>query len=87
MRKWQVHCQVIFKHFTKRFVKEYLLALQYSSHKNCNAACSLRVGDPVLIKEDIIPSWSWKRGVVNQLITGHNAAVRGAIIYRLKLIK
>ena len=28
MRKRQAYGQVIFKHFTKRFVKEYLLALQ-----------------------------------------------------------
>ena len=84
MRKRQAYCQVIFKHFTKRFVKEYLLALQkihsYSSHKNYSAACSLKSGDLVLIKEDIIPRLSWKKGVVNQLITGHDGAVRGAII-------
>ena len=55
MRKRQTYCQVIFKHFTKRFVKEYLLALQethsYSSHKNRSAACSLKVSDLVLIKK------------------------------------
>ena len=28
MRKQQIYCQIIFKHFTKRFVKEYLLALR-----------------------------------------------------------
>ena len=58
MRKRQAYCQVIFKHFTKRFVKEYLLALEethsYSSHKNRSAACSLKVSDLVLSKEDII---------------------------------
>ena len=84
MRKRQAYCQVIFKHFTKRFVKEYLLALQethsYSSHKNHSLACSLKVGDLVLIKEDIIPRLSLKRGVVDQLITRHDGAARGAII-------
>ena len=62
MKKRQACCQVTFKHFTKRFVKEYLLALQethsYSSHKNRSATCSLEVGDLVLIKEDIKPRWS-----------------------------
>ena len=85
MRKRQAYCQVIFKHFTKRFVKKYyLLALQethsYSSHKNHSAACSLKVGDVVHIKEDIIPRLSYKSGVVDQLITGHDGAVRGAVI-------
>ena len=28
MRKQQIYCQIISKHFTKRFVKEYLLALR-----------------------------------------------------------
>ena len=84
MRKRQAYCQLIFKQFTKRFVKEYVLALQethsYSSHKNRRAACSLKVGDLIIIKEDIIPRLSWKRGVVDQLVTGHDSAVRGAII-------
>ena len=61
-RKRQAYCQVIFKHFTKRFVKEYLLALQEtyscSSHKNRSATCSSKVGHLVLIKEDIIPRLS-----------------------------
>ena len=69
MRKRQAYCQVLFKHLTKRFVKEYLLALQethsYSSHKSRSAACSLKVGDLVLVKEDIIPRLSWKSGVVD----------------------
>ena len=49
-------------------------------HKNCSAACSLKVGDLVLIKEDIISRLSWKKVVVDQLFTGHDCAVRGAII-------
>ena len=84
MRKRQAYCQVLLKHLTKRFVKEYLLALQethsYSSHKNRSAACSLKIGDLVLAKEVIIPRLSWKSGVVDQPITGHNGTVRGAII-------
>ena len=89
MRKRQAYCQVIFKHFTKLFVKEYLLALQdthsYSSHKNRSATCSLKVGDLVLIKEDIIPRLSWNRGVVDQLITGHDGAVqRSNYSYKIK---
>ena len=84
MRKRQAYCQVIFKYFTKRFVKEYLLALEEthsnSSHKNRSAACSLKVSDLALSKEDIISRLSWKRIVVHQLITGHDGAVREAII-------
>ena len=84
MRKRQVYCQVVFKHFTKRFVKEYVLALQEThsclSHKNRSATCSLKVCDLVLIKEDIIPRLLWKKRVVDQLITRHDRAVRGAII-------
>ena len=50
------------------------------SHKNRSAICSLNVGDLVLIKEDVIPRLSWKKGVVDQLVTGHDGAARGAII-------
>ena len=84
IRKRQAYCQVIFKYFTKRFVEEHLLALlethSYSSHKNCSAICRLKFGDLGLIKEGIIPRLSWKKGVVDQLITGHDGTVRGAII-------
>ena len=84
MRKRQAYCQVVFKHFTKPCVKEYLLLLQethsYLSLKNHSPTCSLKVGNLALIKEDIIPRLSWKRGVVDQLINGHDCAVRGAII-------
>ena len=84
MRKQQTYCHVIFKHFTKGFVKEYLVALQqthsYSIHKNRSATCTLKVSDLVLIKEDFIPRLSWKKGIVHQVITGHDGAVRGASI-------
>ena len=77
-----------FKHFTKRFVKEYLLALQethsYSSHENRSSTCSLKVGNLVLIKEDIKPRLSWKRGVVDQLITGHDGAVERLFVQNQK---
>ena len=43
--------------------------------------CGLKVGDLVLIKEDIIPRLSWKRGVNIQLITGYDGAVRRALIH------
>ena len=33
------------------------------------------------MKEDIIPCLSWNMGVVDQPITGHDKAVRGAIIH------
>ena len=52
----------------------------YSSHKNHSAACSLKVGNLVLIKKDIIPHLLWERSVVDQLITEYDGAVRGAII-------
>ena len=91
MKKRQAYCQVIFKHFPKRFGKEYLLALQethsYSSHKNHSPACSLKVGGLALIKEAIIPRLSWKRGVVVQLSSGHDGAVRGAVIQNQKTQK
>ena len=91
MKKRQAYCQVIFKHFTKRFVKEYLLALQethsYSSYKNHSPACSLKVGDLVLIKEAIIPRLLWKRGVIVQLSSGHDRALRGAVIQNQKTQK
>ena len=58
VRKRQAYCQVIFKHFTT----------------SCSLKASLKVSDLVIIKEDIIPRLSWKKGVVDQIITGHDIA-------------
>ena len=63
VRKRQAYCQVIFKHFTTS-----------CSLKATCTTCSLKVSDLVIIKEDIIPRLSWKKGVVDQIITGHDIA-------------
>ena len=74
MRKRKLYCVQVLKHFTQRFVKQYLLALQERPLKNQNISttCSLKVGDLVLIKEDITPRLLWRRGVVDDLVTGHD---------------
>ena len=82
MRKRKLYCEQVFAHFSQRFVKQYLLALQERPLRtqNISTTCNLKVGDLVLIKEDITPRLLWRRSVVNDLIHGHDDAVRGAIV-------
>ena len=67
-------CQVILKRFTKQFVKEYLVALQETFVYEL-----LRpFGDLVPIKDNIIPRLLYKKGIVDQFITGYDGFVNGA---------
>ena len=69
------------KHFLKRFMRNYMLALQerhsYQRRKS-NNTCVLKVNDIVLVKSDSAPRLSWQKGKVEKLIYGDDNLVRGA---------
>ena len=77
------YLRFILHHFQKRFYNEYITSFlerhQYVSHKT-NAECPLKVGNVVLIKQDVVPRIRWKKGIVEKLIIGKDGFVRGAVL-------
>lgn len=78
------YLQTIIEHYWKRFSKEYLLELHQhhlNVHKgNYDQLCQLLLGDVVLIKDDSFKRNCWKKGKVEQLISGEDGKVRGAVL-------
>ena len=84
MRKRQAYCQVIFKHFAKRFVKQYLLTFRrHIPIRIIKTIVLLAVWSSVtshLLRKILYHACHGKKSVVNQLITRNDGAVRRAII-------
>ena len=82
----------IVNHFLKRFIRDYMLALQeHHSYKRrkSNNNCVLKVNDIVLVKGDSVPRLSWRKETVEKLIYGDGNLVPGADVrvYQDKLGK
>ena len=52
---------------------------QYVQNKTSNT-CPPKVGEIVLIKQDVIPRIRWEKGKIEQLINGAYGFVRGAVL-------
>ena len=79
------YLQEVIEHYTKRFMKEYLSELHqhhlYTRGKgNYEEFCKLLLGDVVLIKDDSLKRNQWKKGKVEELISGKDGQVRGAML-------
>ena len=83
MRRNSSTCRNIINHFLKRFMRDYILALQerhsYQQRK-LNNTCVIKVNDIVLVKGDSPPRLSWRKGKVEKLIYGDDNLVRRADI-------
>ena len=86
VKKWDKTPQLLentINHFLKRFMRDYMLALQerhsYQRRKS-NNTCVLKVNDIVWLKGDSAPRLSWRKGKVKKLIYGDNL-VRGADVH------
>ena len=67
--------------FWKRFYRSYLNELRQKSsyHKRNNNDPHLRIGDVLLIKDDVpTPRLQWKLGKVVKVISGRDGNIRGA---------
>jgi hypothetical protein len=77
-----VHLEKLIEHFWKRWRNEYLLELR-ESHllriKSSPQRKVVSVEDVVVIRDDT-PRVSWKKGRVEELITGKDDQVRGAAV-------
>ena len=82
----------VINHFLKRFMRDYMLALQernsYQQRKS-NNPCVLNVNNIVLVKSDSTPRLSLRKGKVEKLTYGDDNLVRGADVrvYQDKLGK
>ena len=77
------YIRMIIEQFWKRFYNEYTVALRermmYDKTKRNEE--KLSIGDVVIIREDrITPRSKWKHGRVDELLTGRDGVVRGAIL-------
>ncbi|XP_042895210.1 uncharacterized protein [Parasteatoda tepidariorum] len=69
--------QDLFDAFWKEWSKDYLLQLRsFHQVRNIQKSFHARVGDIVLLHEDVRPRHTWKRGLVTGLIKGRDGKVR-----------
>ena len=74
--------QQIAEDFWKRWTKEYLLELRtyHQVRQPCGRETRCRVGDVVLLQEEVRPRHMWKRGRVEELRPGRDGKVRTVIL-------
>ena len=73
--------QTILSHFWDRWRHEYLNQLRESHkchRKSQSSSLHAKVGDIVIIHEELIPRHLWRLGLVTKLIESHDGLVRGA---------
>ncbi|XP_055714211.1 uncharacterized protein LOC129808457 [Phlebotomus papatasi] len=80
--KWQV-CQRLAQDLSKRWKTEYLNTLQQRNRWNTERI-DLRVGDMVLLVDELMPSTAWPLGRVVQTFPGNDGRVR---VVNVKTIK
>ena len=73
-RRWR-HCQFIADKFWSRWVQEYLPTIQHRQ-KWVHPERNFKVGDIVLICDEILPRNQWPLGRVTEIIEGRDGHVR-----------
>jgi len=82
LNKRMQHLNNVINHFWKRWRSEYLLELR-NSHRNATQRTTDRVvsiGDVVIVHDEDQPRGKWRIGKVENLITGSDGCVRGAVV-------
>ena len=78
MKKRLNYLSGLVEHFQRRWKHEYLTELR--EHQRCNNKLPVRqakIGDIVLIEEELIPRCRWRMGKVEELIRSKDGYVRG----------
>ena len=74
----KVALQNVVEHFWSVWCREYLSGLREQSCKSLGrGAAVIKVGDDVVIVEDVLPRHRWRLGVVVELIKSNDGLVRG----------
>ncbi|GFX03412.1 DUF5641 domain-containing protein [Trichonephila clavipes] len=73
--------QDLLNQFWKKWSKKYLLQLR-TFHQVCGNQNSfkIRIGDVVLLQEDVTPRDTWKRARMEELILGRDEKVRTSVL-------
>ena len=82
LSKRMKHLSQVLDHFWKRWRREYLAELRdaHQFQTRSNGTHHISVGDVVLIHDDDHPRTFWKLGKVEELISGSDDAIRGALV-------
>ena len=71
--------QNVVEHFWSVWYREYLNGLREQSCKSLGTvAAVIKVGDVVVIREDVVPRHRWRLGILVELIKSNDGLVRGA---------
>ena len=73
------HRQALASHFFQRFMKDYLLRL-YQSPKWNSVKKDLKVGELVLIRQELLPKRIWPLARVQEVFMGRDGLVRAAVL-------
>ena len=75
----KIALQNVVEHFWSVWHREYLSSLREQSCKSLGrGAAVIKVGDVVVIGEDVVPRQRWRLGIVIELIKSNDELVRGA---------
>ena len=78
MKKQLNYLPSLVEHFQRRWKHEYLIDLR--KHQRCNNELPVRqakIGDIVLIEEELTPRCRWRMDKVEELICSQDCYVRG----------
>ena len=81
------HHRHLLGQFTCRWRNEYLTSLQEQAakgSKTSNVNAKFKVGDIVILKNDLVPQAFWKLARVEELLKGQDGFVRTAIVSVLR---
>ena len=75
----KIALQNVVEHFWSVWYREYLNGLQEHSCKSLGrGAAVIKVGDVMVIGEDVVPRHRWRLGIVVELMKNNDGLVRGA---------
>lgn len=67
--------------FWRKWSKEYLLQLRTFHHvRNAKNYSNIRIGDLVLLQEEMRPRHQWKKALVQELIKGRDGKIRSCVV-------
>ena len=64
------------EHFWKKWRAEYLLALRERKNSLHGESCTVKIGQVVLIHEDLVPRAKWKLGLITELYKSNDGKIR-----------
>ena len=75
------HHQTLLRHFTNQWRRQYLLGLREShSSTRTSKVKPVKVGDVVILRDELTKRVFWRLGIVTELLTGKDGLTRAAIV-------